>query len=52
MAGILVDRDKLAAEVTQTEGFPPERMFEFAHIILCQGHNQQTAQTLMTIKAS
>lgn len=52
MAGMSVGRGKLTAEVTQTEAFPPERMFVFAHIILCQGHNHQTTQTLMTIKAS
>lgn len=52
MTGVLVGRDKLTAEVTQTEVLPPERMFEFTHIILCQGHNQQTTQILMTIKAS
>lgn len=52
MAGVLVGRDKLTAEVTQTEAFPLERMFEFTHIVLCQGHDQQITQTLMTIKAS
>lgn len=31
MAGILVGKDKLAAEVTQTEAFPPQGIFEFTH---------------------